>query len=375
MAERRTKQGVVNMTSGGHDYYRLRKTIGHKIVDGERVPIRKTFLGRNKSEAEAKYEAWRLEGQSSDSDETFGSLAEYYTINVLPNEKRYAEGTVVLYRGAYQLYVRRMKSLLSTNISEVTLKTLQNEILSLGNEAQSVPKNVVKWMKAFYRWASAGGYCDNIAKALTAPSNRREEANEIEIWDDHSIEILLDFMQEEHHRLRFFVILALHTGLRVGELLALTYSDIENGVITINKQLQRGKILPPKSQDSYRTVPMSPSLQVEFQTYRDLHQKEMKRYGYSSDLIFPTKTGNTMTYSIIRRSLERTYDRILKIDDGFRPHNIHAFRSTFATKLAQSGVRLEVARKLLGHSSIEVTAKYYTAITEQDLRDAVTKLA
>ena len=370
--ERRTKQGIVNMSAGGHDYYRMRKTIGHKIEDGKKVPIRKTFVGKNKSEAEAKYAQWLIEDQEQKADETFGSLAEFYTMNVLPHEK-YAEGTVIVYRGAYHNYVRPMQSIMSMKLSDVDVKILQNAILSLDGP-ESAPKNVTKWVKAFYKWASAGGYCDDISRALAAPSKRREAESEIEIWDDESIRILLDYMTATHHRLRFFVLFALNTGLRVGEMLALTYDDIIDGYVTVNKQLQRGTILPPKSQDSYRSVPLNDMLQEELEAYRDWHQSEMQYLGYQTDVVFSTKTGHTMTYSILRRSLERAYARISKTDPGFVPHRVHAFRSTFATRLARSGVRLEVARQLLGHSSIEVTAKYYTAVTDADKESAVAKL-
>ena len=92
-----------------------------------------------------------------------------------------------------------------------------------------------------------------------------------------------------------------------------------------------------------------------------------------------------MTYSILRRSLARTYDRIRRSLDAeyadtpeerpvFVSHAVHAFRATFATNLAKKGVRLEIARRLLGHSSIEVTAKYYTAVTDDDKEDAVMRL-
>jgi len=374
---------ATNMRVGDHEYYRMRKTIGHKVVDGEKIPIRKAFTGRNKTEAERKYRDWLLSRSDHEEiEDTFGDLAAYYTENVLPNDSRYAKGTQILYAGAYQLYVRPMKPLLSTPISSVDIKTLQNAILGLQQtQAQSVPKNVAKWMKAFYKWASISGYCDDISKALVSPSSHREVEDEIAFWDDDSLQMLLDFMEEENHRLRFFVIFAVNTGLRVAEIMALTYDDIKDGYVTVNKQYQHNAIRKPKSQDSYRSVPLNDLTREEFEKYHDWHLKEMKRRGYSTNIIFSTKTGHYQTYSILRRSLERTYKRIQEYlereypDPEERPefvsHSIHAFRATFATNLAHNGVRLEVARRLLGHSSIEVTAKYYTAVTDRDKEEAV----
>lgn len=50
-----------NFSVNGHEYYRITRTIGHKTVDGKKVPIKKQFLGSSKRAAEKEYENWRDE--------------------------------------------------------------------------------------------------------------------------------------------------------------------------------------------------------------------------------------------------------------------------------------------------------------------------
>ena len=364
------------MKVGDHEYYRIRKTIGYKYVDGKKIQIQKPFTGRNKTEATAKYEEWLKSQDGYIAKETFGELGDYYNDFILKNNQSLSEGTVILYRRAYQLHVRPCEELMSTPITSVDIKTLQNVILGLGTDVKHKPINTLKWMRSFYKWASASGYCADISGALVRPRFDGAPKNEIEVWDDESIEILLDQMQKEHHRLRFFVIFALNTGLRVGEILALEYSDIQNGFVTVNKQLQRGTIIKPKSKASYRTVPLNDTVKKELDIYHEWHKSEMKELGYSTDVIFTTKTGNYISHSSLRHSLERVYKRIKDTPSGsdFVSHRTHAFRSTFATKLAKKGVRLDVAMRLLGHSSVDVTARFYTSVDDSDKLDAVSQI-
>ena len=61
-------------------------------------------------------------------------------------------------------------------------------------------------------------------------------------------------------------------------------------------------------------------------------------------------------------------------DAGIEHKKFHAYRATFITNLCRSGVRLEVASKLAGHSSVSVTAKYYTFISDKEKSEAINSL-
>ena len=68
-------------------------------------------------------------------------------------------------------------------------------------------------------------------------------------------------------------------------------------------------------------------------------------------------------------ALERLYKRI-----GVPYHKFHSFRHTFATNLSRAGVPIEETSALLGHSSIEMTAKYYVDISTKRKMEAMKKV-
>lgn len=95
----------------------------------------------------------------------------------------------------------------------------------------------------------------------------------------------------------------------------------------------------------------------------------MAQCNYSTEFIFTTHTGNLLDYHNIRTAFIRFYKR-----NQLPEKKLHAYRATFCTELCRAGVPLEVASKLMGHKSIEVTAKHY-ALVKQDVKiDAINRL-
>ena len=99
------------------------------------------------------------------------------------------------------------------------------------------------------------------------------------------------------------------------------------------------------------------------------HKEEMKKNKYKVDFIFTTSTGKLLDYHNVRRSMERLYNRC-----GITPKKIHAYRSTFCTELCRAKVPIEVASKLMGHKSVEVTAKHYALIRQDTKVEAISML-
>ena len=179
--------------------------------------------------------------------------------------------------------------------------------------------------------------------------------------------------------MRFMIVLAVNTGARISELLALTYDDIHDNLLYINKQISEkdpdGKASAPhldstKSTSSNRVIPLSDAVLREYATHRLIHQKEMLKNGYRTSNIFTTGTGNYYYRRNVTRALQRLCSRI-----GIRYRKFHAFRHTFGTNLSRAGVPIEETFKLMGHSSINVTMKYYVHVDARRKLDAVEKIA
>lgn len=175
-------------------------------------------------------------------------------------------------------------------------------------------------------------------------------------------------------RLYILFVLALDTGLRLGELLALTWDDIDfdNSEIKVNKNLIfvkdfKGKSPnkntlvvqdTPKTKSSIRKVPV---------TVRAMEL--LQKYKSDRNLIFCTRTGNFIS----PRNVERSFVRIAE-KAGISKCNFHSTRHTYATRLFELGVPVNVVSKLLGHAKASITSDIYISVIPQLKTDAIKAL-
>lgn len=188
-------------------------------------------------------------------------------------------------------------------------------------------------------------------------------------------------------------VLLLETGLRVGELMGLTWDaiDWERRTLTVDKMLEyryseRGwHAGPPKSKQSYRTIPLTGKayevLERRYNASRDRYEAEGlnrtlpyvdRRTGETKqlcmrDLVFVnTRTGMPDKNSAYDTHLYNLCDRA-----GIKRVGMHALRHTYATRAIERGVQPKVLQWLLGHSSIQTTMDRYVHVTEDSLFQAV----
>lgn len=187
--------------------------------------------------------------------------------------------------------------------------------------------------------------------------------------------------------------LILETGLRTGEMIGLTWDaiDFENRTLTVNKTLEfRHKqhfwrAGPPKTQQSYRTIPLTDRAYEILKEIKDKRpwQKESpllsqtleyidRRTGAISrlvmrDLVFINwRTGEPAKNSSYDTHLYKLCD-----EAGIEKFCMHALRHTYATRAIECGVQPKVLQKLLGHASIKTTMDRYVHVTSESLDQAV----
>ena len=114
---------------------------------------------------------------------------------------------------------------------------------------------------------------------------------------------------------------------------------------------------------------MHPELIKAYEDHIKWHEKEMAKCNYKTEFVFTTKYGTLYEVSNLRRAFNRFYKR-----EGIEPQTFKTYRSTFCTNLCKAGVPLEVASKLLGHKSLEVTAAHYALIQKETKKSAILKL-
>lgn len=174
---------------------------------------------------------------------------------------------------------------------------------------------------------------------------------------------------------------AINTGLRPGELFALTADDIDlgGGYISVTKTLVYQKYLdddcktfhiePPKTRQSYRKVPINSEcrkyLENQFELKRIVKSKRPKQ---QNDYLFVTKFNtplNSVIYSDSIRSVVRRINDTRDSDNEFPFFGGHTFRHTFATRCFEAGVQPKVVQSYLGHASLKMTMDLYTHITDE----------
>ncbi|GHJ29482.1 hypothetical protein TPA0910_39150 [Streptomyces hygroscopicus subsp. sporocinereus] len=178
------------------------------------------------------------------------------------------------------------------------------------------------------------------------------------------------------HRLHALFELALHTGLRKGELLGLRWEDLDldTGTAAIRRTLQRTSAgglttLPTKTRASERRIALPTRCLQSLKLHREQQQREREAAGtmwQHSGHVFTTAQGR----SIDPTNLSRTFATLLR-KAGLRRIRFHDLRHSTATLLLEQGVELVVIKELLGHARIGVTATGYAHVRVRLQRDAI----
>jgi len=161
--------------------------------------------------------------------------------------------------------------------------------------------------------------------------------------------------------LRDMILFDLHTGLRFGELIALTYSDVnfEKNVLTVSKSVSRGYLGSPKN-NKLRYIPLSNEL---------IQMLERKKLGKDKDdLIFPNAVGKFLIQERCRNWLHQLCKKT-----GLRQIGWHTLRHTFASHLAGNGISMRTIQELMGHSDTNTTLRY-AHLSPLVLREAIRTL-
>ncbi len=203
---------------------------------------------------------------------------------------------------------------------------------------------------AFDREYVENNPCDRVKRV---PAIDRKHADAFTKEEQIKIEQMIE--AENDDRL-FGIILCFYTGLRIGELLGLEWSDISDDcrILTISKTVYRGKdkngewqlcIDDPKTVSSYRRVPLPEHIADKLYTIREKS---------NSKFIVQNKKGERMSI----RSYQYIFEKITE-KAGVRKLNFHAIRHTFATRALENGVDIKTLSEIMGHKNTSVTLNRY----------------
>ncbi len=182
-----------------------------------------------------------------------------------------------------------------------------------------------------------------------------------------------------------FLLLA-YSGLRVGEMLALKWKDInfETGEISVTKtyynptnNMVKYELLPPKTKKSRRVVDVPPIVLSELERYKAKQNVIKMRYRksyYDEDFIF-TKIHKNPGYPELIKIIESRMTRLLKLAGLNTNLTPHSLRHTHTSLLAEAGVSLPQIMDRLGHTDDQTTKNIYLHVTKTMKKEASQKFA
>lgn len=210
---------------------------------------------------------------------------------------------------------------------------------------------------------------------------KKNQSNESDKKQFLELTELKQFLEEAKSKLSFqdylmFRVLAF-TGLRKGELYALTWDDINisQKQLTVNKTLTRiGKkyiISEPKTKASKRTIGLDQTTVSELSFWKKQQKQELLKYGLrikkdSEQLVFHKKNNTVHYLEHINHLLSSNLQTAL---------SPHSFRHTHASLLFESGATIKDVQKRLGHTNVNTTMDIYTHVTKSSERNAIEKLS
>ena len=377
-------------------YYEARIMIGR---NEQGKPKYKTFTGKQRAIVDRKLTEYKASRKANEPKhaikQTLGQwLFRWYNEYVIPNVKT---STRVNYESTINRHlIPRLGHIALGELKKTDIEAMYNDLLENGRvdgkgglSVKSV-KGIKIALHAALEEALRREYIiknpSSIAKVPTLRSTGTSK-KEIEILTKEEQKRLMLACSNDVYGVGVFT--ALHTGVRIGELLGIQWDDVDfdKRTIQINKQVNRmkdysdnakaktrlGIQYSTKTASSCRLISMSEPLAEKLAQYKDIQQAERQLWGskYNNlNMVFARWDGNYMDPATFRDK----YREILR-GAGLKRLTVHALRHTFATRALEAGIPIKVVSKLLGHTSIEITMDTYSHVLPELQNEAVNRIA
>jgi integrase len=273
-------------------------------------------------------------------------------------------------RSTYESYWRQLERYVIPALGQIKLTTLTHmhvqglyrQMQDRGLSARTVQYThavLHRVLKQAVRWSIIPR---NVCEAVDVPQVRREEIRPL---NTQQARMLLRTASGE--RLEAFYVLAVHTGMRPGELLGLRWEDVTfsdfSGTLQLNRALSAGELATPKTKGSRRRIKLSAGSAKALKAHRKRQLEEMmQKPGLWQDygLVFPSSLGTPLSH----RNVVRSFKALLKRVDLPPSVRLYDLRHTCATLLLSRNVHPKYVQELLGHASISQTLDTYSHVIE-----------
>src|SRR5215216_3058400 len=260
-------------------------------------------------------------------------------------------------RSTYESYRRQARRYITPAVGRVRLKALTPvHVQGLYREMQErgLSARTVEYTHAVL-WSMVPR---NVCDAVDVPQVRREEMHPL---TPEQARRFLDAARGE--RLEALYVVAVHAGLRPGELLALGWEDVDldRGVLHVHRALSDGEFTTPKTKRSRRRIDLSAGSIAALKKHRIRQLEErIARAGLWQDhgLVFPSSVGTPLSH----RNVVRSFKAVLRRAGLPAAIRLYDLRHTCATLLLCRNIHPKYVQELLGHASIAQTLDTYSNV-------------
>ncbi len=388
--ERRLPKGISKRADGRYQ--------GRFTFQGERFTLYdRDIKTLQKKMADAKYEMEHgiyLNAQHM----TLNTFFETWLSEIKENTVK--ANTISVYMEIYKVHIApALGKLQVSSINKLMIQRLLNNMSKNGLSPNTLAKTKAILYSIFKEAMENRMISYNPCENITI----RRDKTERRVLSYDEQKIFLETIQGS--RYETLCILGLSTGLRIGELSGLRWSDInfEDKILTVERTYiylhdvknhqMKDVFHSPKTKNSCRSIRLLDSTLELLQKHKQRQEKEKADQGAEwcpvedgEDLVFTTKNGGPVRGLNVSETLNNYVRKINKQEEIraarenrdpviFERITPHTLRHTFATRAFESGIPPKVVQQILGHSSLEMTMDLYTHVTEDVQAKEIQKLA
>lgn len=312
-------------------------------------------------------------GTIKNSDYCFCDVLSLWMKN---NQVRLKLATVNKYQNIIDTHILpelgkvKLSDLTSTTINVFLTQKLQSgRIDGNGGLSASYVRSIMLIINAALEFAANEQMCPSLKSRILKPSAPKEEIEVLSVEEQRK---LVSKLFANFNPTSIGILISLYAGLRIGEVCALTWDDIDlkNHLMYVHHTVARVKntetngsmliIDTPKTKASDRIIPISSTL---FPILKRAYDLSCSQYVISEKSNF-----------LSPRTYEYRYHRLLD-KCGIKSVNYHVLRHTFATRCIEAGVDVKSLSEILGHANVSITLNTYVHSSIELKRSQLEKLS
>lgn len=363
------------------------KELGTGICQRKDGKYAARFTGKNKKRIEKHFQSvreakrWLAEAKYEDEHSNISAVSsmtvdawfEYWITEIKGNNVR--PNTIRNYKERYFHNIKEyLGKMLLCEVKPLHCQNVLNQ-MAKENYCNSTIAQTSTTMYCFFDSALENEMIakNPVTKAVKCTSGKKSKEKRVLTLEEQKL--FLDAVKGSSNYNQYAFLL--QTGLRIGELIGLRWSDIDfkKNIVHIRRTMEyrhsvgEWRIGEPKSKSGYRDVPLT---EEAIRILRNQQEKNSKLKVVSiefADSVFLSRKGEPTKNSAYDSKLFYYCDKA-----GIARFSVHTLRHTFATRCIEAGIRPKTLQEILGHSNLSITMNLYVHVTEDEKEKEMKKL-